>query len=77
MSTRTTSQEEDRPFEAEPQQLELLPPPGLPVRYQLSKRTRRIGLVGVAHAKAVLAEQAARRHEQADEAAHLAPPQAA
>ena len=68
---------DDRPFEAEPQQLALLPAPGVPVRYQLSQRTRRIGLAGVASARALLAEQAARRHETDDEVAHLAPPHAA
>ena len=38
--------------------------PGLPSvdsRFRINERTRRIGLAGVAHARAVLAEQAARR----------------
>jgi hypothetical protein len=44
--------------------------PGLdtvPARFRLDERTRRIGLAGVAAAKALLAEQAARRAERETE----------
>jgi hypothetical protein len=47
------------------------------VRYQLSRRTRRIGLAGVARVRAMLAEQAAKRDAEVDDAASLAPPHAA
>jgi len=60
-----------------PEQLELLPPVGVPVQFRLSRRTRKVGLEGVAQARVILAAQAARRHQQAVEAHQLAPPQAA
>jgi hypothetical protein len=73
MSSRT----EDEIGTESPEQLQLLPAPGVPVRYQLSQRTRRIGMAGVAQVRAMLAEQAARHDAEADEAAPLAPPHAA
>jgi hypothetical protein len=60
-----------------PEQLELLPPTGVPVQFRLSRHTRKLGLEGVAQARAILAAQAARRHQQAVEAQQLAPPRAA
>jgi len=45
-------------------QLSLLPPSSLPESLRLDDRTRRIGLEGVARARAVLAEQARRRAER-------------
>jgi hypothetical protein len=72
MSTRT-----DTEATKAPEQLQLLSAPGVPVRYQLSQRTRRIGLAGVARVQALLAEQAARHEAEADEAVPLAPPHAA
>ena len=59
------------------EQLELLPAVDVPVQLRLSQRTRRIGLAGIARARAILAEQAARRREESAEAAQLNPPQAA
>jgi hypothetical protein len=51
-----------------PDQLQLLAPVPAPVQLRLDERTRRIGLAGVAKARAVLAEQAKRREatQQAD-----------
>jgi len=46
--------------------------PGVPAldgRFRINERTRRIGLAGVAHARAVLAEQAARREAREAERA--------
>lgn len=46
--------------------------PGFPAvdgRFRINERTRRIGLAGVAHARAVLAEQAARREAREAERA--------
>jgi hypothetical protein len=59
------------------EQLALLPPAGVPVQYTLSQRTRRIGLAGVARVRQLLAEQAARHHEEEDASARLTPPRAA
>jgi len=60
-----------------PLQLQLLPADDVPVRFRLSNRTRRLGLEGVAQARAILASQAARRRREAVESGHLAPPHAA
>ena len=57
--TKTTTIE--RPAEPGIEQLELLPAVDVPVQLRLSQRTRRIGLAGVARARAILDEQAARR----------------
>ncbi len=73
--TKTTTLE--RPVEPGIEQLELLPAVDVPVQLRLSQRTRRIGLAGVARARALLDEQAARRREAEAEAEHLAPPAAA
>lgn len=55
-------------------QLQLLPADGVPVQLRLDKRTRQIGLAGIANARAILAEQARRRAEtRAAEAAAAAP----
>ena len=43
------------------EQLSLLPESDLPVELRLDEHTRRIGLLGVAKARAVLAAQAERR----------------
>jgi hypothetical protein len=48
-------------------QLTLLEPDGVPPQLQLDERTRRIGLAGVAEARAILAES--RRQRLAREAA--------
>ena len=45
-------------------QLTLLPDSPLPSSLRLDDQTRRIGLEGVARARAVLAEQARRREER-------------
>jgi len=73
--TKTTTLE--RPAEPGIEQLELLPAVDVPVQLRLSQRTRRIGLAGVARARALLDEQAARRREAEAEAERLAPPAAA
>jgi hypothetical protein len=57
--TKTTTPE--RPAEPGIEQLELLPAVDVPVQLRLSQRTRRIGLAGVARARAILEEQASRR----------------
>ncbi|MGD9704751.1 MAG: hypothetical protein AB7Q42_00635 [Acidimicrobiia bacterium] len=54
-----------------PQQLALLDTRRLPRALRLDERTRQIGLVGVAEAKAILDEQARRRAER--DAAHTVP----
>jgi hypothetical protein len=74
MTTTTTP---ERPAEPGIEQLELLPAVDVPVQLRLSQRTRRIGLAGVARARAILAEQAIRRREAQAEAEHLSPPRAA
>ena len=63
--------------EASIEQLELLPAVEVPVQLRLSQRTRRVGLAGVARAKALLAEQAARRSQDSAETAIIRPPKAA
>jgi len=73
--TKTTTPE--RPVRPGIEQLELLPAVDVPVQLRLSRRTRRIGLAGVARARQILEEQASRRREAALEAEHLAPPAAA
>ena len=59
------------------EQLRLLEPPAVPVALRLDARTRRVGLAGVARARAILADQARRRAErEADHAEHRRhPPQ--
>ena len=66
-----------RSLEAGIEQLRLLPAVDVPVQLRLSLRTRRVGLAGIARARATLAEQAARRQQEMAEAAHITPPQAA
>lgn len=59
------------------EQLRLLDPPPVPLALRLDARTRRVGLAGVARARALLTEQARRRalHE-AEHAEHRRhPPQ--
>ena len=73
--TKTTTSE--RPAVPGIEQLELLPAVDVPVQLRLSQRTRRVGLAGVALARAILAAQAARRVEAAAQAEHLSPPAAA
>ena len=73
--TKTTTLE--RLAEPGIEQLELLPAVDVPVQLRLSQRTRRIGLAGIARARALLDEQAARRREAAAEAERLSPPAAA
>jgi len=52
---------------AEPtEQLALLASPEVPLQHRLDDRTRRIGLAGAAAAKALLAEQNARREARTD-----------
>jgi hypothetical protein len=60
------------------EQLALLPPDeDLPVQLRLSQHTRRVGLAGIAMARAILADQAARRRQAEAAADHISPPQAA
>jgi hypothetical protein len=56
------------------QQLTLLEPVGVPAPLQLDERTRRIGLAGVAEARAILAESRRRRLEREAEAAEARRP---
>lgn len=52
---------------AEPsEQLALLATAEVPLQHRLDERTRRIGLAGVASAKALLAEQNARREARTE-----------
>jgi hypothetical protein len=46
------------------EQLRLIEPHAVPARLRLDARTRRVGLAGVAQARALLAEQARRRAER-------------
>jgi len=46
------------------QQLRLLTVAEIPLQFRMDDRTRRIGLAGVATAKAILADQIARRLER-------------
>jgi hypothetical protein len=56
---------------AEPaEQLALLASPEVPLQFHLNERTRRLGLAGVASAKALLAEQAARREARGEGRRH-------
>jgi hypothetical protein len=60
------------------EQLALLPTDEeVPVQLRLSQRTRRVGLAGIAMARAILADQAARRRQAEAAADHIAPPRAA
>jgi hypothetical protein len=60
------------------EQLALLPTDeDVPVQLRLSQRTRRVGLAGIAMARAILADQAARRRQAEAAADHITPPQAA
>jgi hypothetical protein len=56
------------------QQLTLLEPAGVPAPLQLDERTRRIGLAGVAEARAILAESRRQRLEREAEAAEARRP---
>jgi hypothetical protein len=49
-------------------QLTLLPPSHVAAQLRLDERTRRVGLAGVAHARAVLAESRRRRVAQEEAA---------
>ena len=58
--------------EPQPQQLALLPrTESVPLQLRLSQRARRVGLAGIAQARAILAEQAARRQEHDERVEHL------
>ena len=60
------------------EQLALLPPDeDLPVQLRLSQHTRRVGLAGIAMARTILADQAARRRQAEAAADHISPPRAA
>ena len=59
------------------QQLVLIDPPGVPVQLRLDERTRRVGLAGVANARAVLAESRRRRVERETAAAQSRRPRRA
>ena len=63
MSTRTANQ-----------QLTLLEPAGVPAPLQLDEHTRRVGLAGVAEARAILAESRRRRLAREAEAAEARRP---
>jgi hypothetical protein len=56
------------------QQLTLLEPAGIPAQLQLDERTRRIGLAGVAQARAILAESRRQRLVREAEAAEARRP---
>jgi hypothetical protein len=56
------------------QQLALLEPAGVPAQLQLDERTRRIGLAGVAQARAILAESRRQRLAREAEAAEARRP---
>ena len=71
MTSSTTS---NGPLEAGIEQLALLPAEDVPIQLRLSERTRRVGLAGIARARAILAEQAARRQRETALAAEIAPP---
>jgi hypothetical protein len=49
----------------------------VPVQLRLSQHTRRVGLAGIAMARAILADQAARRRQAEAAADHISPPRAA
>jgi hypothetical protein len=55
-------------------QLALLPPASVPAQLRLDERTRRVGLAGVANARAVLAESRRRRLAQEEAAAEARRP---
>jgi hypothetical protein len=60
------------PTGREPQQLALLPQgDDVPVQLRLSERTRRVGLAGIAKARAILGDQARRRVEREAESDQL------
>jgi hypothetical protein len=60
------------------EQLALLPvDEDVPVQLRLSQRTRRVGLAGIAMARAILADQAARRRQAEAVAERITPPRAA
>jgi hypothetical protein len=85
MTTTTTPQrsveasDPGRPqVSARVEQLALLPTDAdVPVQLRLSQRTRRVGLAGIAMARAILADQAARRRKAQAAADHISPPRAA
>jgi hypothetical protein len=56
----------------EPEQLALLPrTDAVPLQLRLSERTRRVGLAGIARARAILAAQAQRHRQDEEQAEHL------
>jgi hypothetical protein len=55
-------------------QLALLPPASVPAQLRLDERTRRVGLAGVANARAVLAESRRRRLAEEEAAAEARRP---
>jgi len=59
------------------EQLALLPADDVPAQVRLPQRTRRVGLAGIAMARAILADQASRRRQAEADAEHLSPPRAA
>jgi len=59
------------------QQLTLLEPAGIPAQLQLDERTRRVGLAGVAQARAILAESRRQRLAREAEAAESRRPRRA
>jgi hypothetical protein len=64
--------EHSPPTRRDPQQLALLPPgDDIPVQLRLSERTRRMGLAGIAKARAILGNQARQRLEREAESDHL------
>ncbi|HEY1282051.1 MAG TPA: hypothetical protein VGF22_20385 [Acidimicrobiales bacterium] len=56
------------------QQLTLIEPAGVPAQLQLDERTRRVGLAGVAQARAILAESRRQRLAREAEAAEARRP---
>ena len=56
-------------------QLVLLDPAHVPTQLRLDERTRRIGLAGVAHARAILAESRRQRLAQEEAAAEARRPE--
>ncbi|CAB4764091.1 unannotated protein [freshwater metagenome] len=73
MKQQAPSHASSRPESAEQPTTSAQTQPALPAsvdsRFRINERTRRIGLAGVAHARAVLAEQAARREAREAERA--------
>ena len=59
------------------QQLTLLDPAGVPAQLRLDEQTRRVGLAGVARARAILAESRRQRLEREQAAAQSRRPERA